>query len=598
MIKRKLIWQIFPCYLIVLLIALIAVNWLASRSFRDFYLEQASDDLESRAQLIEKQIASLLQPLQPGKIDALCKEYGQTSSTRVTVILPLGRVVGDSDEDPDQMESHSTRQEVLMVKKGQVGRSIRYSRTLEQNMMYVAIPMKNDEELLAVLRTSFPITSIDQQLRTIWGHMAIGGILISLVAAGISLWLARRISRPIEELKSGALRFAQGHLEKMPIPETEEMAGLAEAMNQMAKELDNRINTIIRQRNELETVLSSMVEGVIAIDMEERIISINPSAAKMFGIDPITNQGRNIQEVIRNSALQKFIQKALENHEIIQDDITFYNKEEHIFSVRNSPLYDAKNNVMGILVVVDDVTKLRLLENMRKDFVANASHEIRTPLTTIKGFVETLYHESLADTEKTRRFLEIILRHVDRLNAIIEDLLSLSKLEREKEKNEIVFSKGDVKEVIHTAIGICQPKADEKNVQIHYPSDIALPASMDSTLLEQAIVNILDNAVKYSHEKSTIDMAAKVVDKNIEISIVDHGIGISKEHLPRLFERFYRVDKARSRKMGGTGLGLAIVKHIMQTHGGTVTAESTPGKGSRFILRFPQNASIDLKLKM
>ena len=587
MIKRKLIWQIFPSYLFVLIVSLIAVNWFASSSFRNIYLEQASDDLESRARLIEKQIKPYILSFHPDKIDALCKDFGQTSSTRVTVILPLGKVVGDSDEDPSQMESHSIRQEVLMVKEGQVGRSIRYSRTLEKSMMYVAIPVKQDKKLIAILRTAIPITSIDKQLKVIWGQLAIGGLLISLVAAGISLWLARRITRPIEELRYGALRFAQGHLEKMPIPETEEMASLAEAMNRMANELDNRINTIVSQRNELETVLSSMVEGVIAIDMDERIISMNPSAAKMFEIDPVANQSRNIQEVIRNSALQKFIKKALENQEIIQEDITFFNKEEYVFSVQNSPLYDAKNNAIGILVVVDDVTQLRRLENMRKDFVANASHEIRTPLTTIKGFVETLYHESFEDKEKSKRFLEIILKHVDRLNAIIEDLLSLSRLEREKEKNEFVFSKGDVRDVIHTAIGICQPKANEKNVQINYQSESALPALMDSTLLEQAIVNILDNAVKYSHENSSIDVEATVLEKDIEIQITDHGIGIPKAHLPRLFERFYRVDKARSRKMGGTGLGLAIVKHIIQTHKGTVTANSQQGKGSTFVIKIP-----------
>ena len=588
MIKRKLIWQIFPSYIVILVLSLIAVSWYASSSFRSFYLDQTSDDLESRARLIQKQIRSYMTPLQEDKIDALCKTYGKASFTRVTVILPLGRVVGDSDEDPKDMESHSTRQEVLMVKEGQVGRSIRYSRTLEKNMMYVAIPIYQNDELLAVLRTSIPITSLDKQLKSIWGQMALSGIMISLIAAGISLWLTRRITRPIEVLKSGALRFAQGHLEKMPVPETEEMAGLAEAMNLMAKELDNRINTIVRQRNELETVLTSMVEGVMAIDMNERIMSMNASALKMFEVEPENSHGRSIQEVIRNSALIKFIAKALSSKEILQEDIIFYNNEERIFSVHNSPIFDAENNMTGTLVVVEDVTKLRQLENMRRDFVANASHEIRTPLTTIKGFVETLQTESDLDPEKSKRFLDIILRHVDRLNDIIQDLLSLSKIEKEKETGGIIMAEGNVKEVVDTAIELCQSKADEKNIQIIKNTDEKLDAPLDATLLEQAIVNILDNAIKYSDEGSQIEIDAKSEDGNVTIHITDHGIGIPKEHLPRLFERFYRVDKARSRKMGGTGLGLSIVKHIMQAHNGSVSADSSPGRGSRFTLQIPQ----------
>ena len=588
MIKRKLIWQIFPSYLVTLLLSLLAVTWFASGSFRDFYLDQTSKDLEARARLIEKQIRGGLSPLDAAKIDALCKNYGRSSFTRVTVILPLGRVVGDSDEDPDQMESHSTRKEVLMVKKGKTGRSIRYSRTLEQNMMYVAIPIQKEGALQAILRTSIPITSLDKQLRAIWGRLVLSGLLIAILAAGISLWLARRISRPIEEMKSGALRFAQGHLEKMPVPETEEMAGLAEAMNRMANELDQRINTIVRQRNELETVLSSMVEGVMAIDMNERVMSMNASALKMFEVDPEHSYGRNIQEVIRNSALIKFIAKALSHDDIIQEDITFYNHEERIYSVHNSPIYDADNQMVGTLVVVEDVTKLRKLENMRKDFVANASHEIRTPLTTIKGFVETLQNESASlDSEKAKRFLDIILKHVDRLNDIIQDLLSLSRVEREKETGGIILSDGNVKDVINTAVGLCQPKADEKNIQIVQDVEENMVIPLDATLLEQAIVNLLDNAVKYSNENSKIEIHAGIQKGDVVIQIKDHGIGIPKEHLPRLFERFYRVDKARSRKMGGTGLGLSIVKHIISAHNGIVDAQSIPGKGSTFILQIP-----------
>ncbi|MBA3029101.1 MAG: HAMP domain-containing protein [Desulfobacteraceae bacterium] len=589
MTRPKLIRQIFPPYLLVLVLSLLCCIAYASYSFRNFHLDQTALELESRARILENQVQPLLFPLQPDGLDALCKTLGKASSTRITVILPSGKVVGDSEENPSKMESHSTRQEIIEAKQGRIGRSIRYSRTLENNMIYTAIPLYIEgNRLVAVLRTAIPLTSLDHQLATLWVHLAIAGVLVCLLAGAMGLWIAKRISRPIEEMKEGALRFAQGQLGKMRVPETEELASLAEAMNNMAKELEIKIQTIIQQKLELETVLASMVEGVMAIDPAERILSMNASAAKMFELDPEEGCGRNIQELIRNSALQKFIKKALASLEILQEDITFYAGEERILSVRNSPLHDAGNHVTGTLVVIDDVTKLRQLENIRKDFVANASHEIRTPLTTIKGFVETLYHDPLMEPDQSKHFLEIILKHVDRLNALIEDLLSLSKIEREKENEEMAFSKNDVVDILRTAISICQKKADEKNIRIDFLSSEALPAFMDKTLLEQALVNILDNAMNYSPENSVIEVEARGVGPDIVIRIRDHGIGIPKEHLPRLFERFYRVDKARSRKLGGTGLGLAIVKHIMEAHEGTVSAVSTPGKGSEFTLQFPQ----------
>jgi two-component system phosphate regulon sensor histidine kinase PhoR len=588
MTRPKLIRQIFPPYLIVIILSLLTFIAYASHSFRNFHLDQIASELEARARILQNQVSPLLLPLQPEKIDALCKSMGKSSSTRITVILPSGKVIGDSEENPDRMESHSTRQEILSAKAGKTGRSVHFSRTLEQEMIYVAIPLSHENKLAAVLRTALPVTALNRQLAILWGQLAMGGILVCFLAGGVGLWIAKRISRPMEAMKAGALGFSKGQLTRMPVPETEELASLAEAMNDMARELDKRIHSIMRHKTELETLLASMVEGVMAIDLGERIISMNASAAKMFEIDPEASRGRSIQEVIRNSSLQKFIKKSAAQKKLFNEDIPFYTKEERIFNVRNSPIYDGESShVMGTLVVIDDVTKIRRLENMRKEFVANVSHEIKTPLTTIKGFVETLYNESSQDNEKNRRFLEIILRHVDRLNAIVDDLLSLSRIERENDVNAIVLTPGNLHAILHTAIGICAPAAAEKNIQIlcHVPED--LPTRVDAPLLEQAFVNLLDNAIKYSEENSSIEVNAEISGARILVYMIDHGMGIPKEHLPRLFERFYRVDKARSRKMGGTGLGLAIVKHIIQAHNGSVTADSTPGKGSTFTVRLP-----------
>jgi len=586
--KKRLLRHLFPSYLLITLISLVAVTWYASNSIRHFFLEQTASDLLSRARLLENQIPQFLGPLETSVVDAMCKEIGVSSATRITVILPSGRVIGDSDEDPTIMDNHALRPEFIKARKGNVGKSIRFSTTLQERMMYVAIPLKDKEEIIAVIRAALPVTAIDQALKVIQIKIMLGGLFIALLAAGISLYVSQRISRPIEKLKKGADFFARGDLSyRMPGTDLVEIDNLIEALNQMAGQLEDRLNTIVRQKNELAAVLSSMAEGVIAVDMEEKIISINKAAARIFEVLPEHLLNRSIPEVIRNPELQKFIHRALFSKENLEEDIILYQRGERILYVHNTPLEDPDGQRRGILVVLNDVTHLRKLENMRKDFAANVSHEIKTPLTAIKGFVETLRTGEVAEPKETERFLAIIEKHVDRLTAIIEDLMKLSKIEQQDEKSEIHLEESSVKSVILSAIQTCREKAKAKNITIDLvcPEDISF--QIDSRLMEQAMVNLLDNAINYSSEKSDIQILASLKDKALRISVQDHGIGIPREHLSRLFERFYRVDKARSRNLGGTGLGLAIVKHIAHAHGGRISVESTPGKGSTFSLHLP-----------
>ncbi len=587
--KRKLIWQIFPVYMAILFVSLAAVSWLSFNFYNRFYLEHTSAELESKARILSHQVLPLLSPVNPNAVDNLCKAIGKSSDTRITIILPNGKVIGDTNEDPSNMDSHSTREEILSAKINGKGKSVRYSKTLEKKMMYVAIPLNyNNGGVAGILRTAMSVTSLDEGIREVRSRLALAAMLIAFVLAGISWLAARRISRPIREITNQAQRFARGDLSEKPgVYEIEEMADLAEAMEVMAGELNNRIITIAGQRNELETVLSSMLEGVIAIDKEEKIIKINSSAAQMLNINQEKCGGKSIQEVMRNVAFQKFIERVSSDNAVSEEDIVVYNNEERILNVHSSPISDSKNKKIGTLIVIGDVTQLRRLENMRRDFVANVSHEIKTPLTAIKGFVETLYHDFDHDPGKSMRFLSIILKHVDRLNALVDDLLSLSRIEDQGE-GKIRMVEDDLMEVVQTAIHVCRAKADEKNIAINIAPHAPAFMLMDKTLLEQAVVNILDNAIKYSEAESAIDIEVKKTDgKQIMIRVTDYGIGIPREHLPRLFERFYRVDKARSRKMGGTGLGLSIVKHIAGAHGGTVEARSSPGKGATFTLRLP-----------
>ena len=590
--KKRLLWQLFPSYLLITLISLITAGWYASSSFRHFFFEQSAANLKTRALLITQLIENYLSPLNAASVDFICKEIGKTSSTRITIMLPSGKVVGDSEKIPDNMDNHADRPEMISALKEGLGVSTRYSRTLEEKevkILYVAIPLKINTKIIAVTRLSVPVTSIEEKLKGLQIRIALGGLLIALLAAFISWMVSRHISRPVEDIKEGAKRFAQGDLKhRLQVTDSHEIASLSKMLNQMAAKLDDRIQTTTRHRNELEMVLSNMLEGIIAVDKNERIISINRAAFQMFDIHPSQLQNRMLQEVVRNFELGQLIKKTRASARPIAGDIILYQNGERILHAHTTMIRDTHDKLIGTLVVMNDVTRLRRLENMRRDFAANVSHEIKTPLTAIKGFVETLCHSEVADPAEYRHFLAIIEKHVNRLVAIIEDLMNLSRIEQTDEKKEIQIKENSIRAVIQNAIQICQPQAMKKNIALILKCDEELTAKIDAPLIEQAIVNLIDNAIKYSGVKSEIQVEVSLEETEVAISVKDHGAGIAKKHLPRLFERFYRIDKARSRKLGGTGLGLAIVKHIVQAHGGFVTVDSTLEKGSTFKIHLPK----------
>lgn len=582
-------WQLYPSYLLITLISLLAVTWYASKSLRHFFLEQTASDLETRALLLENQILEYLHPLDKEGVDLLCKKLGKQASTRITIMLPSGKVVGDSEEDPARMDNHADRPEFIQALTGPSGTSTRYSRTLKKNMMYVGVAVKKNNQTLAVVRTSIPVNAMDVALKGIRIKIALGGLIIAVLAAILSLLVSRRVTRPIEQIKTWAESIGRGEFRfRPPVAESEEIAALSDTMNHMAVELRDRIDTVIRQRNETEAMLSSMVEGVLAVDMEERVISLNHAAAEILGCNQTEAQGRSIHEVVRSTVLHHFVTDTLSSQEPVEKEIVLSYDGDRVLNGHGTLLRDAEGGQVGALIVLNDVTHIRKLEKIRRDFVANVSHEIKTPITAIKGFVETLRDGALENPEDAQRFLTIISKHVDRLEAIIEDLLRLSRIEREAEREEVVLVEGKVKDLLQTAIQVCEVKAVAKKVRIELSCEKDIVAKIDAVLLEQALANLLDNAIKYSNEGSVIQVEATQKESEIIISVSDHGCGIEKEHLPRLFERFYRADKARSRQLGGTGLGLAIVKHIAQAHGGHVSVESTHGKGSTFAIHLPK----------
>ena len=591
MAGRKLLWQLYPAYLIITLGSLVFLGWYVSRTLREFYLAQTAEDLRVRAEFLGPQVMERLAAVDTGGVNLLCRDYGKAGSTRITVILPSGRVIGDSDEDPAKMDNHSDRPEVIEALAGRVGKSIRFSYTLGKDMMYLAIPVRPEGKILYVLRTAKPLTAIISALQNVYLRVVWASVALIVIMGVLGFFLSRRISKPLENLRNGVERFAKGDLQyKLPLFRTKEISDLAEAMKYMAERLDERIKTIVEQRNELEILLSGMIEGVLAVDTDERVIMLNQAAGRLFGVNPAEAQGRNILEVVRNTDLENFVRSALSSREPVEREISIIVQgEERLLQAHGTLLREEQGLRTATLIVFHNITRLRMLENIRRDFVANVSHELKTPITSIKGFVETLLAGAKNDPEETEHFLRIIAKQADRLSSIIDDLLNLSRIEQEEEKGEIQLEERQIRDILSGAIQSCKVSAEVKNINIELLCPENLQALIEARLLELAVVNLIDNAIKYSESGSSVQVEALIKDSEVIINVRDHGCGIEKKYLPRLFERFYRVDKSRSRKLGGTGLGLALVKHIVLVHSGRVSVESTPGKGSTFSIHLPRN---------
>jgi len=573
--------QIYLALLLVALLSVVAITWITSRSWRHFYLEELAGDLEARARLAAVQVREKLSQGETSGLDAFCKNLGKLTATRLTVVLSDGRVVGDSLRDINIMGNLGNRPEIQAALEGTVGKDQRFSQ--RQDMMYLAVPVVEQGRPVAVVRAALPLGHIHQALSAVYLKVGLGSLGIIFLSAGLSLILSRRLTRPLEEFRRGAERFARGDLSlKLPQPDLAELVSLGETMNRMASQLDERIGTIIRQRQEQEAVLASMVEGVIAVDSRSRVISLNRAATKLLGMDPAFVLQRNINEVVENPDLQWFITRSLAASETIEGEINLQGDKPRFLQAHGTTLKDPQGKAFGVLIVVHDVTRLRQLENARRDFVANVSHELKTPVTSIKGFVETLLEGAILDPEHAGEFLKIIGRQADRLGAIIEDLLILSRIEQETEQGKIHLVGRKIKSILKAAIQACNTRSEGKQIDVSLSCSDDLRARVNGPLLEQALINLIDNAVKYSDPGSLVAVEAGKEDGQVVIKVRDQGVGIAQEHLPRLFERFYRVDPSRSRKVGGTGLGLAIVKHIAQAHGGKVGVESSPGQGSTF----------------
>ena len=584
----RLFWRVYAWLFLAAVVAFFAAGMQANRSIRKVYRDQVGTELLAQAQWAAGELQDEPHLLIGDRVDSQCKEWGRLARQRVTVILSDGRVMGDSNSNPEQMENHGNRPEIQEALLGQVGYAERFSDTMRRTWVYVAVPVEVEKTVVAVVRTSMPLADIHRTLDAAYREVGIGMAGAAALFALVASMLVRRISQPLEEMRHAAERMAKGDLHARVNVRTggEEMRSLGRTLNQMAEQLGERMGTITQQSNELKAVFSSMSEGVLAVDADGHVLNWNDAAAQLFAFPSRSVRGQVLEEVVRNPDLQKFVRGVQTTRQHAELEIQL--DGERYIRLHGTTLEDAAGKMMGVLVVMGDTTRLKRLEKMRQDFVANVSHELKTPITALRGCVETLMDSEKRDPEEDGRFIAMMGRQVDRLWAIVGDLLSLSRLEHDGQTGRIQLEVGPIREVIRRAVGNFSRAAETKKMSIGVECPEGLSSLLNAALLEQAVGNLIDNAIKYGSEGGRVDVSAEWFQgRGIWIRVKDDGPGIEQRHLSRIFERFYRVDQARSRSLGGTGLGLAIVKHIAQAHGGTVGVESTPGKGSVFTIRLP-----------
>jgi len=587
--RGTLLWATLTPLLAILLVTLVLVTALAGRAARNFFLERTDAHLESLVTIAAPRAATLAVAGDDAGLQTLCVELGRAGDARLTVIAADGRVMADSLDRPERMENHRDRPEVAAALSGATGRGTRFSETRNERLLYVAVPatLAGTGGRLAV-RAAVSVSSIDSDLRVMYRQTALAGLGIALLAALLGYLRARTLGRALQRVQAGAEAFAAGDLSgRLAAAETEEIAAVTEAMNRMANQLGERIATIERQRGELEAVLTSMAEGVVAVDGNEMVIGLNAAGSQLLGITSERALGRSIQEVGRHPDLTQMAQAVLGGAARLERDVQIGPLADTWLQVRASGLRGADGARIGALLVLNNVTRLRKLETMRRDFVANVSHELKTPITSIKGFVETIIDEPPDDEADLRRFLEIVRRQADRLDSIITDLLALSRLEQDAEGGGIELVDSHLAPVLERILRDLAARRPEQAPRVRLECPGGERALINAPLLEQAITNLLENALKYSPPDTAVTVGCEAIDGQVCVTVTDNGPGIGAEHLPRLFERFYRVDKARSRQLGGTGLGLAIVKHIAQAHGGRAEVSSEVGRGSTFTIFLP-----------
>jgi two-component system phosphate regulon sensor histidine kinase PhoR len=589
--RSSYFWKLFGGYA-----ALIVGTCLLLGVLAGLYLERAARRqsvyaLQVAAELLVEPARTVLTTGDAAALNAALGQLGARTGTRLTIIRADGTVLADSAEPAAQMDNHLDRPEIRAALTGGVGEAARFSTTIGQRMMYVAVRVTGaDGQLLGFTRAALPLTAVAQQQaalrRSLWLTTAVAAMLALLLALAIS----RSLARPLLQLAAATEVLAADPAGTEAGP-PDEIVQLDRAVRRMSLSLSERLETIEKDRQQLLAILGGMVEGVIAVDAAERVVHMNGAAGTMLGIDAQRQVGSPLYEIVRVTALIETLRSAMQLREpVIAEMRLFDAARESVVELYASPLVDSRGATSGAVVVLHDVTELRRLEGVRRDFVANVSHELKTPLAVVKAVVETMLDEDDMDVDIRRKFLGKVDDQSRRLIALVDDLLSLSRVESQMGTEGRI--RLDLRLVVQSAVSALMPAAEARAVTVRTQlGDEPLAVFGDEEALRQALTNLIDNAIKYSRDGGSVEVRGSVEDQQVIVTVSDDGVGIPADEQDRVFERFYRVDKARSREVGGTGLGLSIVKHVALSHGGSVSVSSSLGQGSSFRIELPASTA-------
>ncbi|KRF19348.1 two-component system histidine kinase PnpS [Paenibacillus sp. Soil787] len=522
------------------------------------------------------------------------KRLKEATNERLTYVRADGKVLGDSDQRPEQMDNHLKRPEIASAAANGIGYITRYSDTLKENMLYAAIPVKNEaRETTGFLRISMSLEQVGDSIRSLWYFLISGLIILFLIAGIVSYRIAKGITHPIEKMTKVAQQITNmNYQSRVPAYNNDEVGQLGQAINRMSESLQQQMARIQENERRLQGVMENMMSGIMMIDRDERIMLLNPSAEYILGFSSQELLGKKYNEAKQQYEFTKLIQECIESQDPIRDEMVFYYPEERILDIHLSPIAHEDEEWSGVLIVIHDITAVRRLERMRSEFVANVSHELKTPIAAVKGFAETLLAGALNDKETAVSFLQIIFDESERLNRLIGDILELSKIE--SKRIPMNFSPIYLPEFLERSLSVLRKEAEKKHIELSILVDDDIYIEADEDRLRQIIINLLSNGIAYTHDGGKVKVRVEPLDMNadgdyerLRLIVSDTGMGIPKKDLPRIFERFYRVDKARSRSSGGTGLGLSIVKHLVELHKGTIRVDSEVGVGTRFTIELP-----------
>jgi two-component system phosphate regulon sensor histidine kinase PhoR len=593
--KKKILLH----YLILVIIGMSITGFFTSKLAQHFYMYEVEDRLVSAASLIQYQLAEDIS--KGANVDyntvaanyaAILNNFVQSSSidkdldARVTFIDFHGRVLGDSLVNYHEMENHIDREEIQEAIQGKTGKDVRFSRTLKVEFLYIAVPLNPSN---IILRISVPLIRINRINEIIWYYTLVGilaGLLLTMLPA---LKFSESLTRPINELISTSREISLGNYSKrVNIKSNDELGQLSGTFNKMASELEKTVADLKDKNIKVDSIISSMTNGIVAVDTNFKVILINPIACEMFNVkDSNSVIGANILELIRNSQINSYLRETVEKNVSSVNEIIFSPPREKVLRVYTNPIkaIGSEGSNSGGIISIHDITNIKKLEQIRTEFVSNVTHELKTPLTSIRGFIETLRGGAIDNKGVADKFLEIIDIEAERLYTLINDILQLSEIESKQKDTNIGIH--DLKEIIGEVLSILKGIAENKNIALKLEADTGITIAANRNRIKQMLINLIENAIKYNITGGNVLAKAYKTEGKIVISIKDTGIGIPAQHIPRIFERFYRVDKGRSRNMGGTGLGLSIVKHIVNLYNGDIKVTSEPGKGTEFIVQLP-----------